>query len=64
MWLTMSRREIAFSPSVDIRMSAQADTKGPDIFNFVSATLAHLAKTGVKSCVVMTCRQHVGNICS
>jgi hypothetical protein len=24
-------------------MSAQADTKGPDIFNFVSATPAHLA---------------------
>jgi hypothetical protein len=43
---------------------AQADTKGPGIFNFVSATPAHLAKIGAKSCVVRTCRRHVGNIYS
>ncbi len=48
----------------EIRMSAQADTKGPDIFNFVLATPAHLAKIGVKSCVVTTCHGHIGDICS
>jgi hypothetical protein len=45
-------------------MSAQANTKDPDIFNFVLATPAHLAKIGAKSFVVTTCRRHIGDICS
>ena len=37
-------------------MSAQADTNCHDIFNFVSATLTHLAKIGATCHVLPTCR--------
>jgi hypothetical protein len=42
----------------EIRMSAQADTKGPDIFNIVLATSAYLAKFGAN----LVSLQHVANM--